>query len=143
MTSPAVPTPTHAFGDDALGEHDAVGLAAEIREGRVSRPEVIEAAIARAESVGPALGAIAAEAFGRAREQSARERHGFFAGVPTFVKDNTDVAGLPTQHGTSAFRAEPATTDGDFARTFLGLGLVNLGKSQLSEFGISASAESP
>ncbi|MGY2873190.1 amidase [Marmoricola sp. URHA0025 HA25] len=141
MTQPQ--GPLHAFSDDALGDHDAVGLATELREGRVSMQEVVEAAIARAESVGPALGAIAADAFDGAREQSAREGHGFFAGVPTFVKDNTDVAGLPTQHGTSAFRAEPAASDGDFAKTFLGLGLVNLGKSQLSEFGISASAESP
>ncbi len=37
----------HAFGDDALGEHDAVGLAAEIRAGRVSRREAVEAAVSR------------------------------------------------------------------------------------------------
>ena len=30
-------TRKHAFGDDALGDHDAVGLAEEIRAGRVSR----------------------------------------------------------------------------------------------------------
>jgi amidase len=133
----------HAFTDDALGEHDAVGLAIEIREGRVSPGEAVEAAIARAEAVGPALGAIAATAYEHAREQAARRQGGLLAGVPTFVKDNTDVAGLPSQHGTGAFRARPAVADGDFAKTFFRLGPVNLGKSQLSEFGISASAESP
>jgi amidase len=141
MTQP--PAPVHTFRDDALGEHDAVGLAAEIKAGRVSPAEAVEAAIARAEAVGPELGAIAAESFDRARTEAARPRSGFFAGVPTFVKDNTDVAGLPTQHGTAAFRAEPAASDGDYAQTFFRLGVVNLGKSQLSEFGISASAESP
>ncbi|HEY0902653.1 MAG TPA: amidase [Marmoricola sp.] len=133
----------HAFSDDALGDHDAVGLAAELREGRVSRAEVVDAAIARAEAIAPVLGGIAAEAFDRAREQAGRPGTGYFAGVPTFVKDNTEVAGLPTQHGTRAFRGTPAAADGDFARTFFRLGPVNLGKSELSEFGISASAESP
>jgi amidase len=142
MTQPDV-TRVHAFGDDALGDHDAVGLAAEIQGGRVGRAEAVEAAIARAEAVGPTLGAIAAESFERAREEAARPGAGFFAGVPTFVKDNTDVSGLPTQHGTDAFRADPAVADGDFAKTFFRLGPINLGKSQLSEFGISASAESP
>ncbi|MBW8751380.1 MAG: amidase [Propionibacteriales bacterium] len=143
MTQPPDPTRVHAFGDDALGEHDASALAAEIREGRVSAAEAVAAAIARAEAVDALLGAIATESFDRARQQAGRTGSGFFAGVPTFVKDNTDVAGLPTQQGTSAFRAEPAVADGDFAKTFFGLGTINLGKSQLSEFGISASAESP
>src|SRR4051794_17343530 len=142
MTTPPRP-PVHAFSDDALGEHDAVGLADEIRAGRVSAAEAVEAAISRAAAVDPVLGAVAAECFDRARVDAGRERSGWFAGVPTFVKDNTDVAGLPSQHGTAVFRARPATTDGDFARTFLRLGPVVLGKSQLSEFGISASAESP
>ena len=37
----------HAFSDDALGEHDAVGLVEEIRAGRVSRREVVQAAVER------------------------------------------------------------------------------------------------
>jgi len=143
MTTPPHRSPVHAFSDDALGDHDAVGLAAEIRAGRVSAAEAVEASISRAGVVDPVLGAIAAECFERARAEAQRDRSGFFAGVPTFIKDNTDVAGLPSQHGTSAFRAQPAAVDGDFAETFLRLGPVNLGKSQLSEFGISASAESP
>lgn len=133
----------HSFGDDALGEHDAVGLAAELRAGRLGRAEVIEAAIARVERVDPQLGAVAARDYDRARLAAGRTGSGFFAGVPTFVKDNADVAGLPTQHGTAAFRAAPARADGDVARTFFGLGVIGLGKSQLSEFGISPSAESP
>ena len=53
----------HAFGDDALGELDAVGLADAIRAGLVGRAEVIEAAIARTEAVNPALNGLAFEAF--------------------------------------------------------------------------------
>ena len=36
----------HAFGDDALGDFDAVGLVDAIKSGRVGRAEVVEAAIA-------------------------------------------------------------------------------------------------
>src|SRR6478735_9174489 len=121
----------HAFGDDALGDLDAIGLAAALRNGAVSRAEVIEAAIARAETVNPALNGLAYRAFDTAR--GARPHGGFFSGVPTFVKDNADVAGMPTMDGTDAWTPRPAPADGDFARTYLGTGLVVLGKTQLSE----------
>lgn len=132
----------HAFSaDDALGLHDAVGLVAELQAGRVSVPEVVEAAIARTGRVADRLGALAHAAFGRARAEARDPRGGFFAGVPTVVKDNVDVAGMPTRHGTDAVPARPARADGDWARMFLATGVVPLGKSQLSEFGFSASAE--
>ena len=48
----------HAFCNDALGDSDAVELAARIRNGNVSAGEVAEAAIARAEAVEPLISAI-------------------------------------------------------------------------------------
>jgi amidase len=137
MTSPRI----HAFTDDALGDLDAVGLTEALAGGQVSIPEVIEAAIARTQQVAPALNAVAAECFDRARAEAAHPRGGFFAGVPTFLKDNVDLAGLPTMQGTDAFDPRPAKRDGDFARMFLATGLVPIGKTQLSEYGFSASAE--
>ncbi|GAB3789645.1 amidase [Nocardioides ungokensis] len=136
-------TRVHAFGDDALGDLDTVGLVARIQSGAVSVPEVVEAAIARAERVDPVLNAIAYPAFDRARAEARSPRGGFFAGVPTFVKDNVDVAGMPTQQGTDAYTSAPRPRDGDFARMFLATGLVPLGKTQLSEFGFSPAAEHP
>ena len=143
MTQTPARTRVHAFTDDALGEHDAVGLAEEIRAGRVSPLEAVEAAIDRLDRLQPELNGLAATDFDRARERARAARPGdrFFTGVPTLVKDNSDVRGLPTQHGTSAYVASPADADGDFAAAYLDQGLVNLGKSQLSEFGFSASAE--
>ncbi|WP_158726413.1 amidase [Tomitella fengzijianii] len=133
----------HAFSDDALGDLDAIGVAEEIRNGRRSAAEVVDAAIRRAEAVDPVLGAIACADFDRARRSASSPGDGFLAGVPTFIKDNVDVAGLPTQEGSAAYLAQPAPADGEFAASFLRLGPVCLGKTQLSEFGISASAESP
>jgi amidase len=135
-------TRVHAFSaDDALADLDATGLVEALRAGRVSVPEVVEAAIARTEAVDADLGAVAYAAYDRARREARHPRGGWFAGVPTFVKDNVDVAGMPTQHGTDAFTARPAAADGDFARMYLATGLVPLGKTQLSEFGFSGAAD--
>lgn len=134
----------HAFADDALGDLDAVGLAEAIRSGRVGRVEAVEAAIARTEAVNPVLNGVAFAAFDRARaESSAPPAAGFFSGVPTFVKDNVEVAGMPTMRGTDAWLPSPARVDGEFTRVYRAAGLTALGKSQMSEFGFSASAEHP
>ncbi len=136
-------THVHAFRDDALAHHDAVGLVEELHAGHVTIPEVVEAAIARTEAVTDRLNAVAYADFDGARERAADPRGGFFAGVPSFLKDNVDVAGMPTQQGTDAWEPLPRKVDGDFARMYLDTGLVCLGKTQLSEFGFSASAEHP
>jgi amidase len=136
-------TRVHAFGDDALGELDAVGLVAALHAGTVSTPEVVEAAIARVERLDGALHAVAHRTYERARAEADAPRGGYFAGVPTFVKDNVDLAGAPTQNGTDAYVAPPARADGDLARMFLATGLLPLGKTQLSEYGFSATAEHP
>ncbi|OBF95244.1 amidase [Mycolicibacter sinensis] len=133
----------HAFGDDALGDSDTVGLVERIRSGDVSPADLVDAAIARTEAVNPQLNALAYRAFDRARAEATAPREGYFAGVPTFVKDNVNVAGMPTMQGTDAWQPHAAAADGDFARLYLGTGLIALGKTQLSEFGFSAAAEHP
>lgn len=133
----------NAFRDDALGELDAVGMVDALRTGRVSAPELVDAAIARCEAVNPALNGLAHETFAQARSRAASPAGGYFDGVPTFFKDNVDVDGMPTMNGTDAWEPVPKTGHGDFARFFLGTGLIPLGKTQLSEFGFSAAAEHP
>ncbi|WP_428341609.1 amidase [Mycobacterium sp.] len=134
----------HAFGDDALGHLDAVGVSEAIQAGRIGRSEVVEAAIARTEAVNAALNGLAFKAFDRARTQAAAPaRAGLFSGVPTYIKDNVDLAGLPTMRGTDAWPPRPADVDSDFARMYLATGVTPLGKTQMSEYGFSASAEHP
>jgi amidase len=134
----------HAFGDDALGDLDAIGIVEAIRSGRVSRGDIVEAAIARADAVNPALNGLAYKAFDQARKTAAANPStGFFSGVPTFFKDNVDVAGQPTMRGADAWTPFDAPADGKFTQLYLATGLTSLGKTQMSEFGFSASAEHP
>ena len=135
----------HAFGDDALGELDAVALADAIKSGRLTKAEVVEAAIARTEAVNPALNGLACQAFDQARAKAAeRVSDGeYFVGVPTFIKDCVGVAGLPTMSGSDAGIAVPAAADSDCARLYLATGLISLGKTQMSELGLGGSAEHP
>lgn len=133
----------HAFGDDALGDLDAVALADAIRTGQVGRAEVVEAAIARAEAVNPELNGLAYQAFDAARAAAGQRCSGFFQGVPTLIKDNIDVVGQPTMNGTDAWEPRPASADSVVTRVVLDTGLISLGKTQLSEFGFSAAAEHP
>ena len=134
----------HAFCDDALGDADAVGLVERLRRREVTALELVDAAIARTEAVNPVLNGLAYEAYDRARrEADHRASSGYFAGVPTFLKDNVDVAGMPTMQGTDAWHPRPARSNGDWARMFLATGLQPLGKTQMSEFGFSAAAEHP
>ena len=138
-------TRIHAFGDDALGDLDAIGLVEALRAGTVSATELVEAAIARTKAVNPTLNGLAYEAFDRARRRASAPAAygGYFDGVPTFIKDNVAVQGMPTMQGTDAWAPRPMPVDGDFARVFLSTGLVPLGKTQMSEFGFSGSAEHP
>ncbi|EPD91954.1 hypothetical protein HMPREF1486_04913 [Streptomyces sp. HPH0547] len=133
------PTRVHAFTDDALADHDAVALAALIRSGELGVEEVEAAAVARIERVEPSLNAVAFAAYDSPRRS--RTKKAPLYGVPTFVKDNTDIAGMPTNHGTDAFRAGPARRDGRYAGQFLSTGTTVLGKSRMPEFGLNASTE--
>ncbi|MEZ0357632.1 amidase [Mycobacterium sp. SA01] len=133
----------NAYRDDALGTMDAVALVDALRTGKVSRLELVEAAIARTEAVNPMLNGLAHQTFERALARAAAGGHGYFDGVPTFIKDNVDVEGMPTMQGTDAWEPRPQPAHGEFAGLFLATGVVPLGKTQLSEFGFSASAEHP
>src|SRR5699024_11676624 len=98
----------HAFTDDALGADDATGVAHRIATGAVSATEAVEAAIERVERIDPQLRSVQFPDFDRARRAAGAGRTGAFAGVPTFIKDNVDYAGLPTDQGSQAVHAHPA-----------------------------------
>lgn len=132
----------HAFAtDDALGLDDAVALRVRLQRGEVSALELTEAAIARAEQVNATLNAIVLPTYDAARRNAQQSHSGAFAGIPTFIKDNTDMQGLPTRQGSLAVGSHPAKKDSAFTTHFLSTGMNVLGKSNLPEFGFNASTE--
>ncbi|WP_082698051.1 amidase [Arthrobacter sp. EpRS71] len=62
-------------------------------------------------------------------------------GMPLAFKDLTDVAGVPTTHGSAALEHKPAPEDGALAATLKGQGVISLGKTQVPEFGLTAYSE--
>jgi len=133
--------------DDAMGDCDATALAKRIADKEVSATEVLEAALARVEFANPKLNAIVTDSYDlsikKARQDTqSHSGRGAFAGVPTFVKDNTDVKGLPTLFGSRAVASRPAKRNDEFTDQMLSTGLTILGKSTMPEFGIMPTTES-
>jgi amidase len=127
-----------AFAEDALGSHDAVALAEHVARSTTSPAALTQAAQRRAAAVADRLGAVAYQAAHPRRSPSPDSE---LDGVPTYLKDTTDIAGMPANHGTAAFTARPARKDSSYTRQFLATGMTVLGKSRMPEFGFSASTE--
>ena len=120
---------------------DATETAQRIAAGDVSAVEVMEATIKRTEAWNPKLNALTHFDPEGARAEAKAPRPGVFAGVPTFVKDLEDLAGVPTGCGTAAFSPGPAKRSADTVAQFLDTGLIPLGKTTTSEFGLTGTVE--
>ena len=120
-----------------------------VRSGEVTSRELTELYLERIERVDPHLNAYRATmpelALADADQADARRASGEerpLLGVPVAVKDNTDVAGELTTHGTGCF-TEPATADSEVVRRLRDAGAVILGKTNLPELAIIGATESP
>jgi amidase len=137
------PPTVHAFGDDALGDDDAMGVARRIAAREISPTEAAEAAIRRIERVDAHLDAMAHRDFEAARDRARRrpEPSGAFGGVPALAKENIPIAGLPMTMGSAAMPTRPRSRDGEFTRQLLATGVNLLGTTRMPEFGWTATTE--
>ena len=94
----------------ALWEQDATGLGELVHKGEISPPELVDAAIARAEATRPDINAIATPLYETARARAKTvDRMLPLAGVPFALKDlGIGLKGVPI-HGGS--RIPPFTAD--------------------------------
>ena len=107
-----------------------------------SRPPIRKNAIEATERVNPKLNAIVNEDFDFARRVARNPVAGRFVGVPTFVKDNDDLTGLPTRSGSLATPDRPAKRTSNFVRKILlPMGFIPLGKTAMPEFGLTGTTE--
>ncbi len=117
--------------------------------GKVSSRELVELCLQRIERLDPRLNAfrtaMGERAIAEAEQADARRRGGEtrrLLGVPIAVKDNVDVAGEVTTHGTGAHGPDPATRDAEVVRRLREAGAVIVGKTRLPELAIMGDTES-
>ena len=131
------------MGLDNYSSYDALGLAALIKGKKIKPAEVMDAAIAKAETLNPKLNAIVFTAFDDARARAkGKLPKGAFTGVPMLLKDmRANVAGWPTRSGSRFVPATPATFESTIVTRFRAAGLIPLGKTNVPEFGILPTTE--
>ena len=130
----------------------ALELAPMLRAGHISPPELMQAVLDRIARLEPALNAFAFldpdHAMAQARQAQTRQTDsappgGPLYGLPVTVKDNADVAGMPTRHGSHNSTPTPATADVPFVARLKAAGAIVIGKTTLSEIGWSGVSNSP
>ena len=130
---------TAAWPLDDLAGLDAVATAEAIRAGELAASQAAAAARERAAIVNPELNAIAVDYQGSPQPI---DTDAPFAGVPIFVKDNEDLIGTATSHGSLAMPSTPSKRNSGFVAQLMQLGFNVIGKTTLPEFGLTASTES-
>jgi aspartyl-tRNA(Asn)/glutamyl-tRNA(Gln) amidotransferase subunit A len=128
----------------------AQDIAASIRDNRATARAVIDATLARIETLNPKVNAftdvIAARARAAADKLDVRrargEALGPFAGVPFAVKNLIDIEGLPTRAGSKINRTRPpATRDGALVRKLEAAGAILVGALNMGEYAYDFTGE--
>ena len=123
----------------------AAAAAAQVCAGKVKSEALVTAALARAKAVAPlnvfvTLDEAGALAAAKALDAGPKaKRCAALAGVPIVVKDNIEVAGLPSTGGTPALKGYVPKADAPVAKKLRAAGAIVIGKTNMHElaFGIS------
>jgi aspartyl-tRNA(Asn)/glutamyl-tRNA(Gln) amidotransferase subunit A len=129
----------------------ATELARCIAARELSAVEVVDAVVARAEAVEPALNLFALPLFEAARQAARAAEAAVMAGatlgplhgVPITVKDNVAVAGLRLANGSAAFMEFVAAEDAAVVARVKAAGAIIIGKTNLPEFAHKVLTDSP
>ncbi|MDX8468408.1 amidase [Mesorhizobium sp. VK23B] len=126
-----------------LWEQDVTGLAELVHKGEISPPELVDAAIARAEATRPDINAIATPLYDAARARAkATDRKLPLAGVPFALKDlGIGIKGVPI-HGGSRIPAFTADFNSVMVERYLAAGLIPIATSTSPEHGLRLMTES-
>jgi Asp-tRNA(Asn)/Glu-tRNA(Gln) amidotransferase A subunit family amidase len=137
--------------DDTLPQTSALELRRLIGSRQLSPVELMDACIARIEALNPAVNAIAATDFERARE-SARVAEadvmrgaplGLLHGLPLGVKDLQDTAGLLTTYGNVGLRGNVPSRDNTLVARLRAAGAIVTAKTNVPDMGAGANTRNP
>ena len=125
-----------------LWQQSATDLAAAIRRKDMSAVEVLEAHLARIDTINPKVNALVTLSEEVARSQAeavdsavaAGEQLGPMAGVPVGIKDTTDTAGIRTTYGSPLFADNVPDRDDILVARLKQAGAVVIGKTNNPEF---------
>ncbi|HSP25506.1 MAG TPA: amidase family protein, partial [Saliniramus sp.] len=135
----------------SLTELSAVELRRRIGNKDISPVELLEACIERIEAIDPAVNAIAARGFGRARTEAKEAEAavlrgddlGPLHGLPVGVKDLQDTEGLLTTHGSPIYRDNVPKADAASVALIRKGGGIVAAKTNVPEFGAGANSRNP
>lgn len=117
-------------------------IAAGVRHGELDPVDVVREHLSRIDQLDGALHAFTALREREALDDAAQLRHSRerstlpLAGVPVAIKDNFDVAGLPTRYGSQATSPAPATRDAPLVQRLHDAGALIMGKTSMPELAI-------
>ncbi len=135
------------MADDELLFTTAARAAALIRAGKLSPVTLMEAVLAKAREAQPVLNPFvtlleeSAMAAARAAEQS--KPVGPLHGVPVSIKDQVDVGGVNTTHGSAIFDDNMAAKDDVTVARLRAAGAIVFAKTRLPEFGHKGLTDGP
>lgn len=121
---------------DWLAEVTATDLLERMRAGELDAPSLVAASLERIDALdraGPELHAVIATD-PTAAQQAAAAPAGPLQGLPVLIKDNVDVAGMPTTAGSLVLAAHRPADDAFLVARLREAGAVVLGKANLSEW---------
>ena len=125
-------------------DYDGLGLAALVKQRKVSAGELLDAAVARYEQRNPGVNAVVIPMLEQARAAvGAGVPDGPFAGVPFLLKDlGLNVPGVRTTQGSSLYADNVPARESELVARYRQAGLVVFGKSATPEFGLTCTTES-
>jgi amidase len=139
---PALRSPTRAVadGDTALFYRSATDLVRALAARQISARELLDAAIARIEAIDPKINAVVVRDFDRARVSAdgadaalGRGDRRPLLGLPMTVKEQFNVAGLPTTWGYARFRNWRPDADALAVQRLKAAGAIIIGKTNVPE----------
>src|SRR5437588_3448825 len=129
----------------------ATELAQRIARRQLSSAEVVDAHLARIDAVNPALNAVVRVLADEARASAVKadqklasgETIGPLHGVPFTVKENIDMAGLPTTWGVGALAQAVVPVDAPVVERMRAAGAIPIGRTNLPDMALRVPPASP
>jgi amidase len=136
---------------DELVKYDAIGLSDLIRKGEITPAELLEITIHRIEKLNPKLNAIIYKMYDQARADAeiwstgARDKKtsdSSFFGIPFLLKDLiAECKDTPLSDGSQSVHGYKSKLDSEIVKRYKASGLIIVGKSNSSEFGVLPTTE--